>query len=96
MKYKSITKWIKEQKAYKFKEIIEILNKKLTGLYAYYGINGILQELYKIYFHTIYAFRSSIFRRSQRGLSVKIFNKTLERTSVLKPKIYKNIFGFNI
>lgn len=95
-KHKSITKWIKEHKAYKFKEIIEMLNKKLTGLYAYYGINGMLQELYKIYFHTIYALRSSIFRRSQRRLSVKTFNRILERTPITKPKIYKDIWCFNI
>ena len=95
-KHKSITKWIKEHKAYKFKEIIEMLNKKLTGLYAYYGINGMLQELYKIYFHTIYALRSSIFRRSQRRLSVKTFNRILERTPITKNKIYKDIWCFNI
>ena len=47
LKHKSITKWIKEYRAFKFKEIIELLNKKLIGLYAYYGINGMLQELYK-------------------------------------------------
>ena len=28
--------------------MIKILNLKLTGLYAYYGINGMLNELYKI------------------------------------------------
>lgn len=95
-KHKSITEWIKEHKAYKFKEIIEMLNKKLTGLYAYYGINGMLQELYKIYFHTIYALRSSIFRRSQRRLSVKTFNRILERTPITEPKIYKDIWCFNI
>lgn len=96
LKHKSTTKWIKEQKAYKFKEIIEALNKKLTGVYAYYGINGMLQELYKIYFHTIYALRSSIFRRSQRRLSIKTFSKILERTPIVKPKIYKDIWCFNI
>lgn len=96
LKHKSITKWIKEHKAYKFKEIIEVLNKKLTGLCAYYGINGTLQELYKIYFHTIYALRSSIFRRNQRRLSIKTFNKILERTPIVKPKIYKDIWCFNI
>ena len=70
-----------------------LLNKKLIGLYAYYGINGMLNELYKIYYHTIYALRSSIFRRSQRCLSVVTFNKILERVPVAKPKIYKNIWS---
>ncbi len=96
MKHKLITKWIKEHRAYKFKETIKLLNKKLTGLYAYYGINGMLQELYKIYFHTIYALRSSIFRRSQRRLSVNTFNKILKRTPIVEPKIYKDIWCWNI
>ena len=96
LKHKSITKWIKEHRACKFKETIKLLNKKLIGLYAYYGINGMLQELYKIYFHTIYALRSSIFRRSQRKLSVKTFNKILGRTPIIEPKIYKDIWCWNI
>ena len=45
LKHKLITKWIKEHRALKFKETIELLNKKLIGRYAYYGINGMLQEL---------------------------------------------------
>ena len=93
LKQQAITKWIKEHRTTKFKETIILLNKKLIGLYAYYGINGMLNELYKIYYHTIYALRSSIFRRSQRCLSVATFNKILERVPVAKPKIYKNIWS---
>ena len=93
LKQQAITKWIKEHRTTKFKETIMLLNKKLIGLYAYYGINGMLNELYKIYYHTIYALRSSIFRRSQRCLSVVTFNKILERVPVAKPKIYKNIWS---
>ena len=92
LKHKSITKWIKEHRAYKFKETIKLLNKKLIGLYAYYGINGMLHELYKIYYHTLYALRSSTFRRSQRKLSLATFKKILERTPIAKPKIYKDIW----
>ena len=54
-----------------------------------------LEELYKIYYHTLYALRSSIFRRSQRRLSVKTFNKILERVPIAKPKIYKDIWCWN-
>lgn len=96
LKYKSITKWIKEHRAVKFIEVINLLNKKLTGLYAYYGINGMLGELYKIYYHTLYALRSSIFRRSQRCLRTKIFNKILQRIPIVRPKIYKDIWCWNI
>ena len=95
-KQQAITKWIKEHRAYKFIETIKLLNKKLIGLYAYYGINGMLKELYKIYFHTIYALRSSIFRRSQRKLDKRTFNKILIRVPIAKPKIYQDIWGWNI
>ena len=96
LKNKTITKWIKEHRAYKFLEMIKCLNKKLVGMYAYYGINGMLEELYKIYYHTIYALRSSIFRRSQRRISTKTFNEILERTPIIKPRIYKDIWCWNI
>ena len=96
LKQHAITKWIKEHRAVKFIETIKLLNKKLIGLYAYYGINGMLSELYKIYYHTLYAFRSSIFRRSQRRLSIKIFNEILKRVPIAESKIYKDIWCWNI
>ena len=96
LKQQAITKWIKEHRAVKFIETIKLLNKKLIGLYAYYGINGMLSELYKIYYHTLYALRSSIFRRSQRRLSIKIFNEILKRVPIAESKIYKDIWCWNI
>lgn len=96
LKQQAITKWIKEHRAVKFIDTIKLLNKKLIGLYAYYGINGMLSELYKIYYHTLYALRSSISRRSQRNLSVKVFNKILKRVPIAEPKIYKDIWCWNI
>lgn len=95
-KQKAITKWIKDHRTHKFIEVIKLLNKKLVGLYAYYGINGMLKELYKIYYHTLYALRSSIFRRSQRKLNIVVFNKILQRVPIVKPKIYKDIWCWNI
>lgn len=94
-KQQNITKWIKENRTNKIKGLIETINRKLVGLYAYYGINGMLDELYKIYYHTLYALRSSIFRRSQRKLSTQVFNKILERVPIVKPKIYKDIWCWN-
>ena len=96
LKQQAITKWIKEHRAVKFIKTIKLLNKKLIGLYAYYGINGMLSELYKIYYHVRYALRSSIFRRSQRRLSVKVFNKILGRVPIAEPKIYKDVWCWNI
>ena len=97
LKHRAITKWIKEHRTTtKFIEMIKLINKKLVGIYSYYGINGMLSELYKIYYHTLYAFRSNIFRRSQRRLSSKIFDRIIKRVSITKPKIYKDIWCSNI
>lgn len=97
LKHRAITKWIKEHRTTtKFIEMIKLINKKLVGIYSYYGINGMLSELYKIYYHTLYAFRSNIFRRSQRRLSSKIFDRIIKRVSITKPKIYKDIWCLNI
>ena len=96
IKNQAITKWIKAHRACNFIETIMMLNKKLIGLYVYYGINGMLDELYKIYHHTIYALRSSTFRRSQRRLSTATFNKILARVPIVKPKIYQNIWAWNM
>ncbi len=95
LKHQSITKWIKEHRTVNFIKTIKLLNKKLIGLYAYYGINGMLSELYKIYYHTLYALRSSIIRRSQRQINMKVFNKILERVPIAKPKIYQDIWCWN-
>ena len=51
-----------------------------------------LGELYKIYYHTLYALRNSIFRRSQRCLSLKTFNRIIQRVPIAEPKIYKDIW----
>lgn len=95
MKQKAITLWIKEHKVYKFKEVIKTLNKKLIGMYSYYGINGMFSELMKLYKHTLYALRSSMFRRSQRKLSKEVFQRILERQPIAKPRIYKDIWCWN-
>ena len=93
LKNQAITKWIKESRSeYKFKELITRLNRKLTGLYAYYGINDMFGELKKIHRHTLYALKSSISRRSQRKLSMEVFRRILERVPVAKPRIYQNIW----
>ena len=96
LKNQAITKWIKESRSkYKFKELIIRLNRKLIGLYAYYGINGMFNELMKIYYHALYALRSSVFRRSQRRLSIEVFRRILERVPVAKPRIYQDIWQWN-
>lgn len=94
-KCKAITKWIKENRHTNIVVLIEKLNRKITGLYAYYGINGMLKELYKIYYHVTYALKSAIWRRSQRSISEKKYKLILKRIPIVKPRIYKDIWQWN-
>ena len=96
LKHKSITKWTKENRTMNVFILIEKLNIKLRGVYAYYGINGMLEELYKIYYHACYALISALARRSQRKKSYKHMLCIFDRVPIIKPKIYKDIWCWNI
>lgn len=91
-KQKLITKWIKDNRHTNLLKLIKSINRKLIGMYAYYGINGMLKELYKIYYHTKYMIYSATTRRSQRKMKMRKYDKVLERIPLVKPKIYKDIW----
>ena len=95
-KQKAITKWIKENRNRNVLELLKALNKKLVGMYAYYGINGMLEELYKLYYHTKYALLSALQRRSQRKKNYYTMICIFEIIPISKPKIYKDIWGWTI
>lgn len=88
----AITKWCNDNKHKILTELITILNKKLIGMYAYYGINGMMKKLYKLYYHVKYALYKALNRRGQRGIKYKKYLIILERIPIAKPKIYKNIW----
>ena len=96
LKHKSISKWIKENRSFNVYMIIETLNKKLIGLYAYYGINGMINELYKIYYHVRHALINALERRSQRKKTLKHMLSIFKVMPIAKPKIYKNIWCWNM
>ena len=91
-KQKAITKWVKENRHTNLVELIAKLNIKLQGTYAYYGINGMLEELYKLYFHTRFILYNAITRRSQRKMKWNKLLIILKRIPIVKPKIYKDIW----
>lgn len=95
-KQQSITKWCNTNKHISLIELIDKLNKKMIGLYAYYGINGMLDELYKLYYHVRYALFKALNKRSQRGISYNKYIVILSRLPIIKPKIYKDIWAWNI
>lgn len=94
-KHKAITKWIKENRHQNLVKLIEKLNRKLVGMYAYYGINGMLEELYKLYYHARYILYSAITRRSQRKMKLIKYMLILKRIPIAVPKIYQDIWCYN-
>ena len=94
-KQQAITKWIKESRHLNLLDLITKLNRKLTGMYAYYGINGMLEELYKLYYHTRFILYNAITRRSQRKMKWNKFFIILKRIPIAKPKVYKDIWCWN-
>lgn len=95
-KQKAITKWVKDNRHLNLVELIEKLNRKLVGMYAYYGINGMLEELYKLYYHTRYIVYNVTTRRSQRKMKLAKYIAILGRIPIAIPKIYKDIWCWSI
>ena len=95
-KQQAITKWVKENRHLNLLELIERMNKKLVGMYVYYGINGMLEELYKLYYHARFILYNAITRRSQRKMKWAKLMIILNRIPIAKPKIYKNIWCADI
>ena len=91
-KQQGITKWVKDNKHRNVLELIMVVNQKLIGMYAYYGINGMLEELYKLYYHTKYAIISALTRRSQRKKTFKQMIMIFDRIPLAKPKLFKDIW----
>lgn len=93
VKKANIKKWIKENRHSNIFEIIKHVNKILVGIYAYYGINGMTEELsnFKHYTHkTIF----NVYRkRSQRNkFNYDNYKSILEIIPLRIPKIYHNIW----
>lgn len=92
-KRENIKKWIKEHRHIDIFKIIKHINRVLTGLYAYYGINGTYRELKSIQgyaFRTIY---NICRKRSQRNkITMDDYLMIIKIQPLSRPKIYKNIW----
>lgn len=73
-------------------DVIERLNRKLIGMYAYYGINGMFKDLMGLYKYVKYGLYRVMCRRSQKKMKVKKYKLILERIPIAKPKIYVQIW----
>lgn len=92
-KKKIVKEWIRENMQNKPSDTIKLLNKKLKGHYAYYGISGNCQGLMNFYRFVKMALYKSLTRRSQRAyLTWKRYATLLEKHPIITPKIYVNIW----
>lgn len=92
-KKESVREWLMNNIHGKPSNTIELLNKKLTGHYGYYGISGNYQSLLNFYRFIVSAFYKALTRRSQRAyLSWKRYQSLLRKHPIEQPKLYADIW----
>ena len=91
-KKQAIKQWLKDNMHENLVDIIERLNRKIIGMYAYYGINGMFKDLMGLYKYTRYELYRVMCRRSQKKMKIKKYSIILERIPIAKPKIYVQIW----
>ena len=94
VKQAKIKEWLKFNIRDKIPNVIANLNRKLRGLYQYYGISGNYKSLREIDEYTKRTLHRALKRRSQRSkMTWERFNKILKQFPLLRPKIYVNIWS---
>lgn len=92
-KKQAVKEWLKMNIHGKPSDTIELLNKKLIGHYAYYGISGNYQSLLNFYRFIVSAFYKALTRRSQRAyLSWNRYQSLLRKHPIMQPKLYVDIW----
>lgn len=91
-KKQAMKQWLKENMHENLVDVIERLNRKLAGMYAYYGINGMFNDLLGLYKYAKYELYRVMCRRSQKKMRVDKYNLILERIPIARPKIYVQIW----
>lgn len=91
-KKQAIKQWLKDNMHENLVDVIERLNRKLIGMYAYYGISGMFKDLMGLYKYVKYGLYRVMCRRSQKKMKVKKYKLILERIPIAKPKIYVQIW----
>lgn len=92
-KKQAVKEWLKKNIHGKPSDTIELLNKKLIGHYAYYGISGNYQGLLNFYRFIVSAFYKALTRRSQRAyLTWRRYQSLLMKHPIVQPKLYVDIW----
>lgn len=94
VKQARIKEWLKYNIQYKIPVLMDKLNRKLRGLYQYYGISGNIKSLQKFNLYVSRALYHSLKRRSQRSrMTWERYKSILKQFPMTQPKIYVNIWG---
>lgn len=88
LKYRALLDFIKTNRTTKPEKLIKSLNKKLIGLYNYYGISGNFKWLNNLYNFVIKVIKKWLSRRSQRGeISWSKLDGIIKYNPIIRPKI---------
>jgi len=94
VKRANIKTWLKHNIRDKIPNIIANLNRKLRGLYQYYGISGNSKSLQNIDLYAKRMLYKALKRRSQRSkMTWERFNRIIAQFPLARPRIYVNIWG---
>lgn len=94
LKKKAVKDWMHDNMHGKLSDTIKLLNRKIVGHYAYYGISGNYEGLCKFYKFIEIQLYKTLRRRSQRQWITYIrYKKILDKFPIMKPKLYVNIWS---
>lgn len=88
----AIKQWLRDNMHEDLHTLVQRINKKLTGMYAYYGINGNLKDLKDLYTYVKFRIYKTMKRRSQRIFKFEKYLTMLERMPIKEPRIYVQIW----
>jgi group II intron reverse transcriptase/maturase len=92
-KKQNVKQWLKTQRNENILDIIDRINKKIVGHYAYYGVSGNYKSLVTFHKYIEVALYKMLTRRSQRSyLNWDRYYKVLSKYPLKEPKLYVNIW----
>lgn len=92
-KLKQMKQWLKKMRTVPIKEVMRVLNLKLTGHYRYYGVSHNIQALVKFHYYTTILLYRWMNRRSQKkSYNWEGFKMMLTYYPLASPKRYFNLY----
>lgn len=93
-KLKEMNNWIKLHRVMPIKELIPLLNQKLTGHYRYYGVTYNVRMLVKYHYYTVNMLFKWLNRRSQKkSYTWEQFRMMMTYYPIAEAKRYVNLYS---